>query len=104
MVKKAKKNPKFYIPNLGNLELLQIIASSDASFTNLTDGGSQGGYIMFLVGRYIPIAWQSKRIKRVEHPQCHSWSDWVALQKIDTGSIAAGRSSYNYENKVQNRQ
>ena len=41
---------------------------SDASFANLPDKGSQGGYIIFLVddkGKYVVLAWQSKRIKRV---------------------------------------
>ena len=67
-IKKAKKEKsQIHIPNLGNPKLLQIIAYSNASFANLTDGGSQGGYIIFLVGnnnQYMPIAWQSKRIKR----------------------------------------
>ena len=50
-VKKAKKEKsQILIPNLDNPELLQIIAYSDASFANLTDGGSQGDYIIFLVG------------------------------------------------------
>ena len=48
-VKKAKKEKsQIHIPNLGNPERLQIIAYSDASFANLTDGGSQGDYIIFL--------------------------------------------------------
>ena len=68
-IKKAKKEKsQIHIPNLGNPKLLQIIAYSDASFANPTDGGSQGGYIIFLVGnnnQYMPIAWQSKRIKRI---------------------------------------
>ena len=58
--KKAKKEKsQIRIPNLGY---------SDASFANLTDSRSQGGYIIFLIGsnsRYMPTAWQSKRIKRV---------------------------------------
>ena len=50
-VKKAKKQKsQILIPNLGNPELLQIRAYSDASFANLADGGSQEGYIIFLVG------------------------------------------------------
>ena len=56
------------IPDLGNLKHLKIVAYSDASFGNLTDRGSQGGYIIFLVGsndKYMPIAWQSKRVGRV---------------------------------------
>ena len=55
------KKEKFQIdiPDLGNLEQLKIVAYSDASFGNLTDGGSQRGYILFLVGnndKYMPIA------------------------------------------------
>ena len=59
-VKKAKKEKsQIIIPNLGRLECLRIVAYSDASFANLKDGGSQGGYIIFLVGsnnNYMPIA------------------------------------------------
>ena len=68
-VKKAKKEKsQIIIPDLGRLDNLSIVGYSDASFANLRDGGSQGGYIIFLVGsnkNYMPIAWQSKRIKRV---------------------------------------
>ena len=49
---------------MGNLEHLKIVAS----FANLADGGFQGGYILFLVGnnnKYLPIAWQSKHIRKV---------------------------------------
>ena len=50
-VKKAKKEKsQLVIPDLGNLNKLQILAFSDASFMNLNDGGSQGGYVIFLVG------------------------------------------------------
>lgn len=40
----------------------------DASYANLPDRGSQGGFITFLIdtsGQYCLFAWQSKRIKRV---------------------------------------
>ena len=41
---------------------------SDASFGNLPGGGSQGGYIIFLVdsnGIKCPLTWQSKKVRRV---------------------------------------
>ena len=41
---------------------------SDASFGNLSDGGSQGGFVIFLrdgEGRRCPIYWQSRRLRRV---------------------------------------
>ena len=46
-----------------------IICYADASFKNLSDGGSQGGFLIFLYNEntncLIPIQWQSKRIKRI---------------------------------------
>ena len=63
-----KEKSQIDIPDLGNLKHLKIVAYSDASFGNLTDGGSQGGYIIFLVGsndKYMPTAWQSKHVRRV---------------------------------------
>ena len=68
-IKKAKKEKsQICIPNLGNLDKLSIVAYSDASFANLEDGGSQGGYIIFIVGEkgnYFPLHWQSKKVRRV---------------------------------------
>ena len=40
----------------------------DASFGNFPNGGSQGAYVTFLIdnaGVYVPIAWQSRRVRRV---------------------------------------
>ena len=68
IVKAKKEKSRICIPNLGNLSELSIIAYSDASFANLEDGGSQGGYIIFVVGsngNYFPLHWQSKRIRRI---------------------------------------
>ena len=51
-----------------DLSTIHIVCFTDASFANLPDRGSQGGFIMFVVddkGVYSTIAWQSKRIKRV---------------------------------------
>ena len=45
----------------------KFLAYSDSSYANLKDGGSQGGFIIFLIDadsvRLSAIAWQSKRIK-----------------------------------------
>ena len=68
IAKAKKEKSRICIPNLGNLNELSIIAYTDASFANLVDGGSQGGYIIFVVGsngNYFPLHWQSKRIRRV---------------------------------------
>lgn len=53
---------------LGPSECLQFVVFSDASLGNLADGGSQGGYLVLLVGesgRFSPIWWNSRKIRRV---------------------------------------
>ena len=54
----------------GKLDLSSVVVRcySDASFNNLPNGGSQGGYIIFLEdnkGRCCPVEWRSNKIKRV---------------------------------------
>lgn len=54
--------------HLGNDHALKLVMFSDASFGNLPDGGSQGGHLIVLMGedgKFSPLAWQSKRVKRV---------------------------------------
>ena len=49
-------------------EQLELVLFSDASLGNLEDGGSQGGYVIFLKGtngKTNPVSWQSKKIRRV---------------------------------------
>ena len=49
-------------------EEIELLLFSDASFGNLADGGSQGGYVIFLKGmngKINPVTWQSKKIRRV---------------------------------------
>ena len=53
---------------LGKDDNLKLIIYADASHGNLSDGGSQLGYLIFLVGenqKSCLVNWQSKRIKRV---------------------------------------
>ena len=67
-IKLVKSNQSFItIPKL-NTNNLTIKVFSDASFNNLENGYSQGGYIAFLTddsGKSSPISWSSNRIKRV---------------------------------------
>ena len=47
---------------------VELLLFSAASFGNLSDDGSQGGYAIFLRGengKINPVTWQSKRIRRV---------------------------------------
>ena len=51
-----------------DLKSTNIHVYADASYGNLPNGGSQGGHIIFLVdkrGQCAPVAWCSKKIKRV---------------------------------------
>jgi transposase InsO family protein len=47
---------------------VNLVVFTDASFANLPDGATQGGYLILLMGeggRFSPICWNSKRIRRV---------------------------------------
>jgi hypothetical protein len=57
-----------HIPDIGDLSKASIIAYSDASHKILTDGHSQGGFVIFLQGengKAAPVTWKSHRLKRV---------------------------------------
>lgn len=54
--------------NLGKDNILRLLVFIDSSLGNLSDGGTQGGHFIALVGEnglFSPITWQSKRIRRV---------------------------------------
>ena len=60
------ENLQLYFPRLDNIENCYLECYSDAAFGNLPDGGSQGGFVIFLRGNErCPIFWQSRKIKRV---------------------------------------
>ena len=51
-----------------NILSCSIVSFCDASFANLPNAGSQGGFLCLLVdnnGNYCPLTWQSRKIKRV---------------------------------------
>ena len=51
----------FYFKELG--EHVELLLYTDASFCNLSDGGSQGGFVIMLLGeneKINPVTWQSK--------------------------------------------
>ena len=59
---------KVFFPRLQSLDACHLECFSDASFGNLSDCGSQGGFIVFLKdrsGKRCPLLWQSKKIRRV---------------------------------------
>ena len=55
-------------PSLGDISECRFVVYADASFKNLSGGGSQGGYVVFIHGsngKQSLIAWQSRKLKRV---------------------------------------
>ena len=69
LIEKVKSSDVFLtFPSLDNVENVKIAVYADASLANLPDGGSQGGYLVFLVdqdGRAALIDWKSFKIRRV---------------------------------------
>ena len=64
--KVTKSSLKFQ--NLGSKNELKLVVFSDASLRNMPNGGSQGGYLILLVGepgKFSPIWWNSKKIRQV---------------------------------------
>ena len=55
----------FNLPCIENLSQCKLVVYSDASYNNLENGGSQGGFCIFLrdsYGNLSLIMWQSKKI------------------------------------------
>ena len=68
VVAKAKSNPVTIKLGVESLENCQLNCYNDASFGNLSTGGSQGGYVIFLKScydLYTPVSWESKKLHRV---------------------------------------
>uniref|UniRef100_M4AZE1 Integrase catalytic domain-containing protein n=1 Tax=Xiphophorus maculatus TaxID=8083 RepID=M4AZE1_XIPMA len=62
------KSVELNFQHLGEDSNLRMVTFTDASFGNLSDGGTQGGHFIVLMGdngQFSPISWQSKRIKRI---------------------------------------
>ena len=66
---KAKAEPVVLnFKDLGDPNKIKIVAYNDSSFGNLKDGGSQGGFVIYVMnstGHCSPIMWQSKKVRRV---------------------------------------
>ena len=69
VIKKAKSEEvTMKIPKLNDLNNVRIVVHSDAALGNVSDFGSQGAFVIFLVdskGKSALISWNSRKIKRV---------------------------------------
>ena len=55
-------------PTTFEMQSCCVVSFCDASFGNLPNAGSQGGFVSLLVdknGLYCPVAWQSRKVRRV---------------------------------------
>ncbi|VDI03502.1 Hypothetical predicted protein [Mytilus galloprovincialis] len=79
LLRKVRNDPvSLHFKELG--EHVELLLYTDASFGNLPDGGSQGGFVIMLLGengKINPITWQSKKIRRVV--RCTLASEALAL-------------------------
>ena len=69
LIRRAKQDSvKVKYPGLGDPNQWTVTVYCDASFANLPDGSSQGGFIVFLTSpknKAAPMLWQSKKLQRI---------------------------------------
>ena len=66
-----------------------MLAFCDAAYANLKDGSSQGAHIVFLIsrdGNCCPLAWQSKKIKRLVKSSL-SGESWAMIEAVETAEL-----------------
>ena len=69
LIRKVKnQNVTLHFHHNFDISSCSVVTFCDASFANLPNAGSQGGFISFLIddnGLYFPVTWQSRKIRRV---------------------------------------
>ena len=68
LVKAKNQHITLQFNRMSSIKDVSFVVYNDSSFGNLQNGGSQGGYIIFIKdkeGNVSPIMWQSKRLQRV---------------------------------------
>ena len=90
VIKFIKSTPCHITIPVMNLEFLQLLLYSDASFNNLPDAGSQAGYKVFLCNKFsnsAPIACNSTRLKHVTRSTLAA-ETLALMDRCDTADIA----------------
>ena len=70
IIKHVKSTPTdILFPQLIDLKQAHIKVYTDASYQNCSDGGSQGGHVVFITDgtKSSPVAWHSKKVQRIVH-------------------------------------
>ena len=84
-----KKNPLTLIYPKLDLNDLNIVVFCDAAYANLRDGSSQGAHLVFLAsrnGKVCPLAWQSKKIKRLVKSSL-SGESWAMIEAVESAEL-----------------
>ena len=84
-----KKNPLTLIYPKLDLNDLNIVVFCDAAYANLKDGSSQGAHLVFLAsrnGKVCPLAWQSKKIKRLVKSSL-SGESWAMIEAVESAEL-----------------
>ena len=81
---------RLLFPDLGDPRRLEVVVYKDAAHANLPSGASQGGNIIFLMGkgRVAPISWSSKKLTRVTKSPLASEASALA-DAADSGFLVA---------------
>ena len=72
-----------------DLNDLHLVTFCDAAYANLRDGSSQGAHIVFLAsrsGEVCPLAWQSKKIKRLVKSSL-SGESWAMIEAVESAEL-----------------
>ena len=91
----AQRNPLTLMFANRKLHESVFVVFCDASYGNLRDSSSQGGFIIFLVsksGKCSPVTWQSKKIRRV----CKSTlaaESWAMIEAVETAELLQSQFS-----------
>ena len=64
---RASNEVKLKFPCIGVMSRAEVVIYADATHASLSDGSSQGAFLVFVKGegKVAPILWQSKKLKRV---------------------------------------
>ena len=69
VIKEVKHNPiSVKVPVFSSTSDIELVVFADAAFANLSDKGSQGGYIIFVTDNLnssYPLDWSSHKLKRI---------------------------------------
>lgn len=90
LVRRAKQeNVSVKFPNLSDPNKWIVTVYCDASYANLPDGSSQGGFIVFITSseeKAAPMVWQSRKLQRITRSTLSS-ETLSMVEAVDAGFL-----------------